>query len=83
MIKPFAIALVILVAGCETQKPDDLELVQYRATERIKLFKECMMLAAKIERKADDDVSDIVSECSQSAYYMTNGLKAVPKREES
>lgn len=42
---------------------------------RITLFKECMELAARIPRQADDDVSDIVSECSTQASYMTRHMK--------
>ena len=39
------------------------------------MFKECMGLAAKMPRQSDDDVSDVVSECSSQAYYMTNYLE--------
>lgn len=38
---------------------------------RVALFRECMALAAKMPRQADDDVSDVVTECSRQAGYMT------------
>lgn len=46
-----------------------------RGAARTGLFKECMELAAKMPRQADDDVSDIVDECSSQAWYMTNHIK--------
>ncbi len=42
---------------------------------RKELFIECMELSAKMERQGDDDVSDIVEECTTSSYYMTNYIK--------
>lgn len=39
---------------------------------RVALFRECMTFATKIPRQADDDVSDIVQECSRHAGYMTD-----------
>ena len=42
---------------------------------RVVLFRECMALAAKMPRQADDDVSDIVKECSTQAYYMSGYVR--------
>jgi len=42
---------------------------------RITLFKSCMEAAAGITRQSDDDVSDIVSECSSQSYYMTSWME--------
>ncbi len=42
---------------------------------RKELFIECMALAARMERQGDDDVSDIVDECTTASYYMTNYIK--------
>jgi hypothetical protein len=63
---------VLFLAGCG---PVDPLIPAARAEARIALFKECMQLAAKLERRADDDVSDVVSQCSQQAFYMTNYIK--------
>lgn len=63
-----AIATVLLLCACDT--PEEKQLRAHRAAMRVELFRECMAAAAKIERKADDDVSDIVSECSTQAAYM-------------
>lgn len=46
-----------------------------RGAARTVLFKECMELAAKMPRQADDDVADVVSQCSTQAYYMTAYLE--------
>lgn len=46
-----------------------------RAEARIALFKECMELAAKMPRQADDDVADVVQACSNQAFYMTNHIQ--------
>lgn len=47
-----------------------------RGEARLKLFRECMELAAKMPRQADDDVADVVEECSSSSFYMTNYMNA-------
>lgn len=75
--------LTVGLGGCEN---GNITLTaEARATEKIKvkkrgearteLFRECMMLAAKMPRQADDDVSDIVDECTSSSYYMTNFIE--------
>ena len=46
-----------------------------RADARIALFRECMELAAKMPRQADDDVADVVHACSNQAFYMTNHIQ--------
>lgn len=60
--------LALALSACGgAAKPDSIA----RSEARITLFKECMELAAKIPRQADDDVSDIVTACSNQAWYMT------------
>jgi hypothetical protein len=34
-----------------------------------------MELAAKMPRQSDDDVADVVSQCSTQSWYMTNYMK--------
>lgn len=71
-VRPLAALLACLIlTACDAAKPTPAA----RADARIALFKECMQLAAKLERKADDDVSDVVSQCSNQAYYMTNHIQ--------
>jgi len=73
----------ILLIGCTngelTLTPEEtkksLERKKLKGEARKIVFVECMELAAKMPRQADDDVSDIVSECSSQAYYMTNYLR--------
>lgn len=43
---------------------------------RHELFVECLELAAKIERQADDDVSDIIDVCGTKAYYIARHIKS-------
>jgi len=72
--------LALTITGCENgnitltkeSTTYEKELRKEKGLARIALFKECMNLAANMPRQADDDVSDIVDECSQSSYYMTN-----------
>lgn len=80
-MKKFLLAVIIIaLAGCENgnltffdeSRAHEQAVKNRRGDKRLELFKECMLLAAKMPRQADDDVSDIVSECSSQAYYMTN-----------
>lgn len=73
----------VLCTGCEngnvalTDEARSVEKakVKKRGEARKELFVECMKLAAKMPRQADDDVSDIVDECTSSSYYMTNFIE--------
>ena len=70
-VRPLALLLACLVlSAC-----DPVPVPTARADARIALFKECMDLAAKMERKADDDVADVVQQCSTQAFYMTNHIR--------
>jgi hypothetical protein len=46
-----------------------------RGAAREALFVKCMELAAKMPRQSDDDVADVVSECSAQSWYMTNYMQ--------
>lgn len=73
----------MLCAGCENGNltvtdekiAAEKAKVKKRGEARKELFVECMNLAAKMPRQADDDVSDIVGECTSSSYYMTNFIE--------
>jgi hypothetical protein len=67
------VLMLMVLAGCV--KIDSEDTIKKRGDARVMLFRECMELAAKMPRQADDDVSDVVNECTQSSYYMTNYLK--------
>lgn len=62
--------LLLITNGCEINKTS-----QKQIDGRIALFKECMELAGKMPRQADDDVADVVDSCSSQAYYMTNHIE--------
>ena len=71
MVRRHALLLACLVfAGCTEPQ----QVTQKRGEARSTLFKECMELAAKMPRQADDDVSDVVGACSTEAMYMTNHI---------
>jgi len=38
------------------------------------IFENCMLMASKIERVGDDDVSDIISECDSVSYYQSTHI---------
>lgn len=75
--------LTVMLGGCENgnvtltdgARAAEKEKVKKRGDARKELFSECMKLAAKMPRQADDDVSDIVEECASSSYYMTNYIE--------
>lgn len=63
---------VVLATGCTKERSPEKQ--HAHGELRHKLFVECMELSAKNVRKADDDVGDIVSECSSQSWYMANGI---------
>ena len=84
-MKILLIVILLSVAGCgiengeivtsDSQRSAIKAKTQKRGVARLALFKECLALASKITRQADDDVSDIVKECSTQAYYATNYIE--------
>lgn len=83
MNKYILLLCILLVSGCENgelvlSEEDRNEIKQNTilvGQYRHKLFVECMELSSKMPRLADDDVSDIVDECSTQAYSMSEYLK--------
>jgi outer membrane murein-binding lipoprotein Lpp len=71
-MKYLIIISALLMAGCVSEP--DKKHDQVKGEVRYEVFLKCMELAAKMPRQADDDVSDIVSECSSQAMYIANGL---------
>lgn len=71
------VLLGLIVCGCDPapEQKTSPALDRKRGEARIVLFRECMTLAAQIPRHEDDDVADIVSECGDQAYYMTNYIE--------
>lgn len=71
------VLMLYATTGCVIgEEAAKVEQEKRNATGKVRhqLFKECMELAAKIERKGDDDVSDIIDECDSVAYYTANHL---------
>ena len=78
-MKYLILLLVLTITGCGmTPQEDKLNKTtnKLRGQARTAMFIKCMELAAKMPRKGDDDVSDIVSECSSSSRYITNYIEA-------
>lgn len=69
----FMTIILALLVGCSSQTESPQEKIA-RGKLRHSLFVECMELASKNTRKADDDVSDIISECSTQSLCMANGM---------
>jgi len=82
-MKYLIIISLLIISGCTdgrlTLTPEDAAIVEANVKKkgeaRYLLFVNCMELAAKMPRQADDDVSEIVEECSSQAYYMTRYSK--------
>ena len=76
-------ALAVTLTGCTngaftpTEEASAAKLAQdaRRGAAREALFVKCMELAAKMPRQSDDDVADVVSQCSTQSWYMTNYMK--------
>ncbi|SDP69563.1 hypothetical protein [Desulforhopalus singaporensis] len=60
-----------LIAGCAEEKEKSSDY----GKRRHELFTECMELASKMPRQSDDDVADVVSECTSASYYIANGYE--------
>jgi len=81
-MKIILVIILLMTIGCTDgkfvftakEKAVAEALEKHRGEERRKVFVQCMELAAKMPRQADDDVSDIVEACSQESHYMTNYL---------
>ena len=69
----YLIIVLLLVSGCGYSEKQKQKMAE-RGELRHDLFIECMKLSGKIERQGDDDVSDIISECDNVAYYMANQM---------
>jgi hypothetical protein len=76
-------ALAVTLTGCTNGAftPTEEAEAAKRATDakrgaaREALFVKCMELAAKMPRQSDDDVADVVQECSNQSSYMTNYVR--------
>lgn len=62
--------IVLLFSSCSLN--DDQVLKRGEVSRE--LFRECMKLAAKNTRQADDDIVDIISECSLHTRYLVNQM---------
>lgn len=66
------ILFVFAISACSKAPTESRESQNKRAEMRHKIFIECMELAAKNGRQGDDDVSDLVTACQASSYYLVN-----------
>jgi len=69
-MKIHLLLFALFAAGCTSA-----EVEKKRGEARIALFRECMELAAKNYRSADDDVADVIHSCANNSAYMTNYIK--------
>lgn len=70
----FVSLMLLLIVGCKIVTEEYAALQSATGKLRHELFVECMELAAKMPRQADDDVSDIVNECSIQSNYMATHI---------
>lgn len=83
MYRLLLVISILVLTGCENgnltltdkSRSNEKAKIKKRGDMRVVLFKECMALTALIPRQADDDVADIVKECSNQAFYMTNFIE--------
>ena len=68
--KILVLTLCVAFVGCG-ERPSDAKRME-AGKLRHEIFKECMNLASKNPRNADDDVADIVESCDSYAYYTAN-----------
>lgn len=70
----YVLIALLFLAGCSDSAETKAALAK-RIDARIGLFKECMILASRLQRQANDDVAEVVENCSNQAYYMTNQIQ--------
>jgi len=68
------ICTIFLASGC-VPDGEKQQRHQRQGEAREKLFKECLVLAANITQQSDDNVAEVIAECSSQAYYMTTYLQ--------
>jgi Sec-independent protein translocase protein TatA len=64
---------IVLLGACDIPQANRV-LNKQVGEARHAAFVQCMELAAKITRQSDDNVAEVVSECSTQAAYITNYL---------
>ena len=69
----FSVAL-LAIAGCDS--PERAARLKAAGDKRIELFRACMQMAAAAP--CETDLADVVSECSNQSFYMTNYIKGSP-----
>jgi len=67
----FTVVLLAFFTGC-TPPQESIQSQIKRGEMRHKLFSECMELAAKNSRAADDDVSNVIDSCDSTSYHLSN-----------
>ena len=73
----FILCIALLLSGCcvgdeQCEAVNDLKVKT--GEMRKDIFENCMLMASKIERQGDDDVSDIIYQCDSVAYYQSNQI---------
>ena len=62
----------LILLGCGEAEPP---ISAARGEARLKVFRECMELSSRMVRQSDDDVAEVVKQCGEQSYYMTNYIK--------
>lgn len=74
MRKLAIVVLALLLTACSPAEPDG------SGTLRYEIFQQCMTLTAKLQSPSEQlsttesEVGDVVDECSQESYYMSNHI---------
>ena len=69
MMRCITLLLALVLTGCYVRPTTEQE--KQAGEAKIKIFRECMEQASKLERQADDDVSDVVYQCDMTSTRMT------------
>lgn len=73
-MKKLVILLTVLLSGCQVgDRPVDTRRIEFGKL-RVEYFNSCMEMSSKITRQGDDDVSDIIDACDDSAYYQAKSV---------
>lgn len=67
----------ITTSGCKIATEESRIEDGKRAEMRLEVFETCMNLASKVNKATEqhyNDLSEVVEQCSNQSYYMTNHL---------
>ena len=67
----------VVLSGCNISTEKSRAQDKVRGEKRLEIFKECLSLAAEVNKATSqhyNDLDEVVSACSTQAYYISNQI---------